>query len=299
MHPTKKVATTDLLEIGYEQCGDDGAPTVMLLHGFPDDVRTWDAVVAPLVAAGYRTLTPYLRGFGSTRFRSAATPRSGELAALGQDVLEFAAALGIDRYLLVGHDWGARAAYNAAILDPQHISAIVTISVGYGTNAPGQNLELTQIQSYWYQWYFNIEAGRNRLVTDRTAFCRYLWRVWSPRLELDDATFAATARSWENPDFVPIAIHSYRHRWGNAPSDDRYTSIDQYLATLPAITVPTTVLHGDEDGATGLATSLAKERFFASDYRHEVVPGVGHFIQRERPSVVVDAILDRAATLGR
>jgi pimeloyl-ACP methyl ester carboxylesterase len=289
-----KQVRTPQLEIAYEERGDPDALPIVLLHGFPDDVRTWDAVVEGLVAAGYRTLAPYLRGYGPTRFLDSGTARTGQLAALGQDLLDFVDAADVNRFVLVGHDWGARAAYIVASLWPERVRALIALAVGYGTNDPKQTLALAQARAYWYQWYFCTERGRMALAADRRGMCRVLWQLWSPLWEFDEATFQRTAASFDNPDFVDVAIHSYRHRWGEALGDPRYDELEARLAVPIPIQVPTTALMGDEDGATLPETSAGKEHFFTNDYRREVLPGIGHFIQREDPQVVLQAILERA-----
>jgi len=287
-----KYVQTPRLEIAYEERGDRRALPVVLLHGFPDDVRTWDGVLGALVDSGCRTLTPYLRGFGPTRFLDKETPRSGQLTAIGQDAIDFADALGIDEFVLVGHDWGARAGYVVAAIQPKRVRVLVAISVGYGTNSPNQIISFAQARAYWYQWYFGLERGRVVLEADRRGFCRYLWKTWSPGWCFDDATFERTARSFDNPDFIDIAIHSYRHRWGNAPGDPYYDGIEAIVAGTPIITVPTVVIHGEDDGATLPETSADKERFFTNTYKRYVLPNVGHFVQRERPDSVIKAILE-------
>jgi pimeloyl-ACP methyl ester carboxylesterase len=290
MNEAIKYVQTPRLEIAYEERGK-GQP-VILLHGFPDDVRTWDGILDALVDSGCYTLTPYLRGFGPTRFLDRETPRSGQLTALGQDAIDFADALGIDEFFLVGHDWGARAGYVVAAIWPRRVRGLIAISVGHGTNNPNQAISLEQIRAYWYQWYFGLERGRALLEADRRGFCRYLWKTWSPGWRFDDATFEKTAMSFDNPDFVDIAIHSYRHRWGNAPGDPYYDGIEAAVSGTPIITVPTTVIHGEDDGATLPETSAGKERFFTNTYKRYVLPNVGHFVQRERPDFVIKAILE-------
>ena len=287
---TKRVRTSSL-EVAYEDRGSPQAEPIILVHGFPDDIRTWDGVVAPLVDAGYRTLTPYLRGFGPTRFLEETALRTGQLAALGQDVIEFADAVGIERFMLVGHDWGARAAYIVAASWPERVRGLIALSVGYGTSTPRDRLSYDQARAYWYQWYFGLERGRVALEQDRRGLCRWLWSTWSPDWHFDEATFETTARSFDNPDFVEVSIHSYRHRWGDAPGDHRYDGIEARIAGLPRIGVATTVLHGADDGATFPETSAGKEQHFTGPYDRRVIDSVGHFVQRERPHAVVDAVL--------
>lgn len=288
-----KRARTPRLEIAYEEGGDPQGFPVILIHGFPDDARTWDAVAGRLADAGHRTLAPYVRGFGETRFLDEDTPRSGQLTALGQDLIEFADSLGLERFTLVGHDWGARAAYIVAALHPERVSGLVALAVGYGTNNPDQRLSLEQIRNYWYQWYFHLEQGRNELESDRRGFCHRLWEIWSPDWHFDEETFETTALSFDNPDFVEVAIHSYRHRWGNAPGDPAYDRLEARFADPPPIRVPTTVIMGADDGATLPETSAGKEHLFTEAYERRVLAGVGHFIQRESPDVVAETVLER------
>lgn len=293
----KKIETSRL-EVAYEEKGDPSSPPVVLVHGFPDDARTWEKVSEPLAEAGYRTIAPYVRGYGETRFLDGSTPRSGQLAALGRDLAEFTEAMGLERFALVGHDWGARAAYILASLHPERVSSLITLAVGYGTNSPDQKLSPAQTQNYWYQWYFNMEKGRKELEENRRAFCKHLWRAWSPNWEFTDEEFENTARSFDNSDFVEIAIHSYRHRWANAESDPEYEELENRLSGPPKIHVPTTLLMGGADGATLPETSEGKEGFFTKEYERRVIPSVGHFIQREAPEAVVEAVLERAKRDG-
>jgi pimeloyl-ACP methyl ester carboxylesterase len=183
---------TPTLEIAYEEHGNARGFPVILLHGFPDDVRAWDGVAPPLVAAGYRVLVPYLRGYGPTRFLDDSAPRMAQQAAIGQDLLDFMDALGIERAALAGYDWGGRAACIASILAPARVRALVTIG-GYNvqnTLAPPRPASAVEERAYWYQWYFNTERGRLGLAQNRREICRLLWRDWSPSWQFDDATFA-------------------------------------------------------------------------------------------------------------
>jgi len=287
---TVKRARTPRLDIAYEDRGDPRAAAVLLVHGFPDDVRTWDGVTGSLVEGGYRTLAPYVRGFGPTRFTDPSAPRSGQVAALAQDVVEFADAVGVDRFLLVGHDWGARAGYAAAALWPERVRGFVALAVGYDPPTSRRRPSATQARAFWYQWYFHLAHGRTALEEDRGAFCRLLWATWSPSWRFDEAAFNETARSFDNPDFVDVVVHYYRHRWGNATGDPRYDSLQVRLEEAPSIAVPTVLLCGAEDGANLPAASEGKERYFAAGYGRRVIAGVGHFVQREAPGAVSDAI---------
>ena len=285
---------TSTLEIGYEAHGDDGGFPVVLLHGFPDDVRAWDEVAAPLAAAGYQALVPYLRGYGPTRFLDDATPRMAQQAAMAQDLIDFLDALGVDRVALAGYDWGGRAACITAILQPQRVRALVTIG-GYNvqdTLSPPRPADAVAERAYWYQWYFNTERGRLGLAQNRYDICRLLWREWSPTWEFDDATYDRTAPSFDNPDFVEMVIHSYRHRHLNAPSDPRFTEVERRLASRPPITVPSIVLHGADDTVGPPYRSEGEMTQFPPGTVRRVVPKAGHFMPREQPGVVAEALLE-------
>jgi pimeloyl-ACP methyl ester carboxylesterase len=291
--PTSLTIRTPTLAIGYEAHGDAAGFPIVLLHGFPDDARAWDAVGPPLAAAGYRVLVPYLRGYGPTHFLDAAAPRMAQQAAIAQDLLDFMDALGLERAALAGYDWGGRAACIAAILAPERVPALVTIG-GYNvqnTLAAPRAVAADEGRVLWYQWYFNTERGRLGLEQHRRAICRLLWQEWSPTWHFDDATFDRTAASFDNPDFVPIVIHSYRHRHGNAPSDRRFDGIERHLATQPPITVPTIVLHGADDGVSSPRRSEGHMALFPAGTARHVVAGAGHFMPREQPRAVVEALL--------
>jgi pimeloyl-ACP methyl ester carboxylesterase len=288
----KRVLTPDL-DLAYEEHGPaDGFP-VLLLHGWPDDVRTWDALGSALAADGYRVLLPYLRGFGPTRFRSADTPRSGQLAALGQDAIDFANALDIGRFAVIGHDWGARAAgiVTSELQETGRVTHLVMMSVGYGTNSPNQALSLKQTQNYWYQWYMATERGREHLAHARREFTRHMWRIWAPDWPFSDQDFEVTARSFDNPDWLDVVIHSYRHRWAFVEGDPRYEALERRLNPAPAISVPTLLLHGAADACNDPSVSEGKEHFFTGRYVRKLLPGVGHFPQREASSDVCREVL--------
>jgi pimeloyl-ACP methyl ester carboxylesterase len=281
---------TPSLSVCCEISGPETGPPVVLLHGWPDCVRTWDGVLAALHASGRRTIVPYLRGCGPTRFRSRDTPRSGQLAALGVDLLELADALGLQRFAVVGHDWGARAAYIASCLRPRRISSCVALSVGWGTNDPSQSLSLRQVQNYWYHWYMALDRGAELVHRDRRAFTRYIWSIWNPNWTISQAEFDATAEAFENPDWAAVVVDSYRVRWGLAPRDPRYDETEARLQADSHIDVPTLVIHGGADPCNLPVTSEGKEHFFRGRYERIVLDGVGHFPQREAPEAVAAAL---------
>src|SRR5437899_6003868 len=283
---------TRTLEIGYEAHGGVGGVPVILLHGFPDDARAWDDVAPPLATAGYRVLVPYLRGYGPTRFLESAEPRMAQQAAIGQDLLDFMNALGLPAAGLAGYDWGGRAACIAALIAPERVLALVTIG-GYNvqnTVTPPPPASAVAERAYWYQWYFNTERGRMGLERNRREICRLLWQEWSPDWRFDDATFERTAASFDNPDFVPVVIHSYRHRFGWAPGDPSLEPSEERLAARPRIGVPTVVLHGGSDGVAPADSSAGHARFFSGPYVRRVIPEAGHFLAWEAPDAIVEAV---------
>jgi pimeloyl-ACP methyl ester carboxylesterase len=286
---------TPVLSIGYEDSGDRQGFPIVLLHGFPDDVRAWDDVAPPLVKAGHRVLVPYLRGYGPTRFREAGAPRMAQQAAIGQDLIDFADALGLRRFAVAGYDWGGRAGCIAAALHPDRVRAAVLIG-GYtiqDTISPPQPAAPDAERALWYQWYFNTERGRAGLAANRRSLCRLLWETWSPTWRFSDDTYNRTAVSFDTPDFVDIVIHSYRHRNVNAPGEPRFAAMEKRLAERPKIDVPSIVLHGGDDGIRRPAPDSPAERAsFTSLMARRIVPGAGHFVPREKPEAVSSAILE-------
>ena len=292
---TSATIQTPVLTIAYEDSGSRQGFPIILLHGFPDDVRAWDLVAPPLVQAGHRVLVPYLRGYGPTRFRDAAAPRMAEQAAIGQDLIDFADALGLARFAVAGYDWGGRAAGIAAALHRDRVRAAVLIG-GYtiqNTLAPPRPGPPEAERALWYQWYFNTERGRAGLAANRRGICRLLWQEWSPGWHFTDETFDRTASSFDNPDFVDVVIHSYRHRNGNAPGETRFQAMEQELAQRPKIQVPSITLHGADDGiGRPPADSPAERASFTALAARRIVAGAGHFMPREQPGAVSTAMLE-------
>jgi pimeloyl-ACP methyl ester carboxylesterase len=282
---------TPIVRIAYETGGPpDGAP-VLLLHGWPDDVRTYDRVVPTLQTAGFCTIAPYLRGFGETSFLSKNTMRSGEIVAMAQDAIDLVEALKLDKFSVIGHDWGARIAYALAIIAPQRVKQIVTMAVGW---QPGElpTPSLKQTQAYWYQWFMATKRGRQTVRSNRKAFARIQWDNWSPSGWFNDALFEQTAKSFENPDWSDITWHSYSVRWGEADKDPRYAELDCRVHTAQSISVPTLMVQGGSDGVNLPESSEGKDKYFTGGYARHIIQGVGHFPTREAPEAVNKLVME-------
>ena len=284
-------ATTPTLRIACEIGGPaDGSP-VLLLHGWPDDARTYDKVAPALQAAGLRTVTPWLRGFGGTSFLSAASIRSGEMVAMAQDAIDLADALKLGKFAVVGHDWGARIAYVLATAFPQRISRIAAMSVGWQPGAlPTPGLE--QARKYWYQWFMATDRGDDTVRRDGKAFARIMWETWAPQGWFSEPEFEATAKSFANPDWAAITVHSYRVRWGEAEKDPQYRDLDIRAISAQSISVPTLMIQGGADGVTLPDSTAGKDKYFTAGYQRHVLDGVGHFPTREAPGAVNKLLLD-------
>ena len=294
MSPILKHIQTPTLDIAYEESGPPGGEPVILLHGFPYDVRAYDAMLPPLTAAGCRTIVPYLRGFGPTRFLASDSLRSGQQAALGNDLKALMDALGMKTAALVGYDWGGRAACIAAALWPERVRCLVSIN-GYNIQniaTATQPLAPAQEHRFWYMYYFNTERGRAGLRENRRALCKLLWRLWSPNWVFDDATFERSAVAFDNPDFVDVVIHSYRHRIGNATGDPALEPLEQRLAATLPIAVPTINLYGEADGVAPPPATDGHARFFTGRYDRRIVPRAGHNMPQEEPDIVAGALLE-------
>jgi len=284
--------STPLLSIDYETTGDPLGPAVVLMHGFPYDVRAYDEVAEIVGAAGARVVVPYLRGFGRTRFLADDTNRSGQQAALGRDLIDLLDALDIDQAVVAGYDWGGRAACIAAALFPDRVRGLVTVD-GYNVQDIAHSATPAPPdweKTYWYQYYFHSERGRIGLTENREALCGLLWRDWSPTWADAATAFAASAPSLHNPDFVDVVIHSYRHRFGLEAGDPRYDDLERRIAESPEITVPTVVIESGADGVAG-GNPADDRQYFTGPYTHLVLPGIGHNVPQEDPGTFARAVL--------
>ena len=286
------------LNIAYYEAGPPNGPAVVLLHGFPYDIHSYVDVAPQLAAQGCRVIVPYLRGYGPTRFRDGKTPRSGEQAAVGADLIALMDALSVKRAVFAGYDWGGRAACIGAALWPDRCMGLVSVN-GYLIQDIARAMVPAKPERevpWWYQYYFQLERGRAGLAANRRGIARILWQQWSPNWRFDDGCFERTALAHDNPDYVDVVIHSYRHRFGLAEGDPQYADIQRRLAALPVITVPAITMDGDGDGVAPATDGAAQAAKFAGRRTHRVIPRAGHNLPQEEPEAFAAAVMELIRT---
>jgi len=295
--PALKQIDAGELNVGYVEMGPAGGPAVLLLHGWPYDIYSFVDVAPMLASAGYRVIVPYLRGYGTTRFLSGDTFRNGQPSAVAADMIALMDALKIEKPTLAGFDWGARTANIMAALWPERCKAMVSVS-GYliGSQEAGKvPLPPSAELQWWYQFYFATDRGRAGYEKYRNDFNRLIWQLASPKWNFDDATFARSAASFDNPDHVAIVIHNYRWRQGLAEGDPKFDELEKKLATAPVITVPTITMEGDANGAPH-PPPAAYAKKFSGKYEHRTITGgIGHNLPQEAPQAFAEAVIDIAA----
>ena len=291
--PLKQI-DAGLLNVAYAEAGPAGGPPVILLHGWPYDIYSFVDVAPLLAAKGYRTISPYLRGYGTTRFLSGDTFRNGQPAALAVDITDFMDALKIKKAILAGFDWGGRTGDIIAALWPDRCRGLVSVS-GYliGSQEAGKMpLPPAAELQWWYQFYFATDRGRAGYDKYRHDFSKLIWQLASPKWKFDDATFDRSAASFNNPDHVAIVIHNYRWRLGLADGERKYDDLEKRLATGPVITVPTITMEGDANGAPHPEPSAYAAKF-SGKYEHRNIPGgIGHNLPQEAPEAFAKAVID-------
>jgi pimeloyl-ACP methyl ester carboxylesterase len=293
--PLKQVKA-GLLDVGYAEAGPTDGPVVILLHGWPYDIHSYVDVAPLLTVAGYRVIIPSLRGYGTTRFLSETTFRNGQQAALAVDLIDLMDALGIERAILGGFDWGARTADVVAALWPERCKALVSVS-GYLIGSQVANVAplppAAELQ-WWYQFYFATERGRAGYAKNTDEFARLIWRLASPKWDFDQATFLRSAAALDNPDHVDIVIHNYRWRLGLADGERQYDAVEERLAQAPTIAVPTITMEGDANGAPH-PEPAAYAKKFTGRYQHRTITGgIGHNLPQEAPEAFAQAIINVA-----
>lgn len=290
---TLKYVNAGDLCIAYEESGNINGTTIILLHGFPYDIRAYDEVANYLLTKDCRIIVPYLRGFGPTKFLSPDTMRSGQQAALANDLIALMDALSIQNAIVGGYDWGGRACCIVAALFPERIIGLVSMA-GYNIQNIAKYSEpvAPEIEMLnWYQFYFHSERGRLGLKKYRKKLCRLLWSNWSPTWKFDDDTFEATAVSFNNPDFVEVVVHSYRHRYGLANGNPNFETIEKALQEQPAIKVPAVILDAEADGVEPFSGTGKDSSNFKGGYERRVIKGKGHNLPQEAPAEFAQAIL--------
>jgi pimeloyl-ACP methyl ester carboxylesterase len=283
-----------VLDIAYYEAGPADGPVAMLLHGFPYDIHSFVDVAPLLAAKGCRVIVPYLRGYGPTRFRDEATPRSGEQAAMGADLMALMDALAIRRAVFAGYDWGGRAACVGAALWPDRCTGLVCVN-SYLIQDIARAMVPAKPERevpLWYQYYFQVERGRAGLAASRRGIARILWQQWSPNWNFNDACFERSALAHDNPDYVDVVIHSYRHRFGLADGDPQYAGIQRRLAELPVISVPAITLDGAGDGVAAATDGSASAEKFTGRRFHRVIPRAGHNLPQEEPEAFAEAVME-------
>jgi pimeloyl-ACP methyl ester carboxylesterase len=288
-----KQINAGLLNIGYVETGPSGGSPVILLHGWPYDIHSYNEVAPLLASAGYRVFIPYLRGYGSTQFLSSETFRNGQPSVVAFDTIQFMDALKIENAIIGGFDWGARSANIIAALWPERCKAMVSVS-GYliGSQAAGKiPLPPSAELQWWYQFYFATDRGKEGYDKYRHDFAKLIWQIASPKWNFNDATFDRSAAAFNNPDHVSIVVHNYRWRQGLAEGESKYDQYENKLAEAPVITVPTITLEGDANGAPHPpATAYAKK--FSGRYEHRTIKGgIGHNLPQEAPKAFADAVV--------
>ncbi len=292
-----KYVETDYLNIAYRDIGPNDGKPVFLMHGFPYDIHAYNDVSEQLSNKGFRCIIPYLRGYGETSFKSPVTMRSGQQAALGADLLALMNALDIPKAILGGYDWGGRACCIVAALWPERVHSLVSCGEGYNIQNIPQACNPAPPEEeflYWYQYYFHTERGRLGLTQNRYELCYLLWKLWSPTWTFNQATFDLSAIAFDNPDFVEIVIHSYRHRFGSIPGDPEFDAIEEQLAEQPEITVPSIVLFGQDDGVEPPMLADSNAPHFTGTYEFQAIAGTGHNLPQENPDAFVNAVLSLA-----
>jgi pimeloyl-ACP methyl ester carboxylesterase len=290
---TLKYINAGDLCIAHEESGNVDGTTIILMHGFPYDIRTYDEVTRYLLTENCRIIVPYLRGYGPTKFLSSKTVRSGQQAALANDLIALMDALSVQKAIIGGYDWGGRACCIVSALYPERIIGLVSMA-GYNIQniAKYSEPDTPEIEMLnWYQFYFHSERGRIGLTKYRKELCKLLWCNWSPTWKFDDETYEASAVSFNNPDFVEVVVHSYRHRYGLAKGDPKFETIEQALQKQPTIKVPAIILDAEDDGVEPFSGTGKDFSYFEGGYERRVVKGVGHNLPQESPAEFAKAIL--------
>ncbi|MGI4805577.1 MAG: alpha/beta fold hydrolase [Janthinobacterium lividum] len=283
-------ASTDLLNIAYLEQGRDDRPVALLLHGWPDDATTWDRVMPKLMVAGYRVIAPWLRGFGQTTFRKKNTLRTGNSGILALDAIALMDVLNIEKFSIIGHDWGSNIAESLATGWPERVKSMALLStpprLGGMPTPPFRHAQLE-----WYHWFQATKRGEDAFKADPIGFARIMWENWSPKGWFDEATFTQVAESWKNPDFVEVTLHSYRSRWDEAEPDPKSIKLEKEVKSTKTLSLPVLYVQGEVDGVNPLYTSENVHEKFTGQFQRIVMSDVGHFPSREASELLSDHLI--------
>ncbi|MGI4751233.1 MAG: alpha/beta fold hydrolase [Janthinobacterium lividum] len=286
-----RYASTDLLNIAFLEQGADDCPAVLLLHGWPDDATTWDGVMPKLMAAGYRVIAPWLRGFGNTTFHKNSTLRTGNSGILAFDAIALMDDLGIKKFSVIGHDWGVNIAEALAIGWPERIDRIALLSsspkLGGMPTPPFKHAQLE-----WYHWFMATKRGEGAVRADPIGFAKIMWDNWAPKGWYNNELFEQVAQSWKNKDFVDITLHSYRTRWEEAEPDPKSVQLENKVKSTKTLSLPTLYIQGEADGVNPPYVSENVHEKFTGSFKRIVMPGIGHFPSREAPDLLSAYLLD-------
>jgi len=283
---------TPLLDISFLDVGPRQGPVVFLLHGWPDDIRAWNKVAPHLAAAGFRTIIPYLRGFGLTRFLATDTIRDGRGIALAQDVIDLADALGVRDFFVAGHDWGARAAYALAALFPSRVNKVAAMALAFQPRGEFPIPSFPQARLFWYQWFMCTEGGASAVRRDPVGFSKLQWDTWSPSGWYEEEEFLKTAESFRNPDWAAITLHGYRSRFLSETIDHRYDNLQRRMSGIALVSRPTLVINGASDNCDPPSSFEELDHSFTAGYELLTLEGIGHFPSREAPEIVAKALIE-------
>lgn len=295
LSPTHYVNTSTLSITYYDSAPENKtAPVVILVHGFPYSIDSYVYAAPKLAAHGYRVIAPYLRGYGPTTFLSPTTPRSAEQAALGKDIIDLMDAVGIDKAIFAGYDWGTVAVNAAAAIWPNRCSGMVAANSYLIQNRQTAWAIATpaSLATKWYFYVFLTPQGYSAFASDTRGWAETLWSKNSPKWKYTQAQLDAAVPAFRNPDYIDIATNFYRNRLLYAPGDPAYEILANQLDKQPPIKVPAVTLDPDQASVFPVTNGSTTAKFFTGPRVHHIINGCGENIPLEQPQVFVDAVLE-------
>ena len=274
------------LTFHYVEAGS--GPLVLCLHGFPDNAHTYSELLPVLASAGFRGVAPFMRGYAPT---SPAPDGRYQAVLLAQDAIALIAALGDGRAFVVGHDWGATAAYGAAALAPERIARLVTIGAAHPAAVRGDlATRYERHKGVWHAYFFQMPFAEQVVAANDFAFLEDWWRDASP--EYDPAPIIERVKAtFRQPGVVTAALNYYRHTFHPANRDPALQPLQERVSAAPT-SVPTLAVHGTRDRPGRLEAFEGMDDLFVKGLEKVVYPGAGHFVHVERPGDVNRRIVE-------